>query len=351
MYALTGTYAPADLTPAAGTVEITPDVVSVAGDVVIVQHPVVATLDDLGAIAVEVVASDDPSWRLTDGQRMPYIIRENVTGLRRAWMAYLDGTGGDIADLVPLPEAPDMGQGYLTQAAGDLRYVNSDGDTMTAPLAWSGPLGGQGAIGIVPDVGGEALQVASDEGLLARAPYIVLDSQSLHLTLTGGALDAPLVVVGFDQLGGAILGWGPPISTAWEVNDSTETPVTIKQANSSVPSAWVALGLSGTVPVDLEPGQASVALVLPVVNSSTRTGEMEMGIKVGAGAVVSSGHRVAISAGQDSTVAINAVNVKDYTQGDVVEFYARVVTASNTQFSLVMDAAPGNAAVVRVVGN
>jgi hypothetical protein len=122
MYELTGSYAPANSSPAYGWVEVVPDIVAVAGGVTIVQQPVRAALQD-GSFTLSVIASDDPSWQLGDGQRMPYIIRETIDGLERGWMAYLDGTGGDIADLTPLAEAPDLGGGYLTQNQGDTRYV------------------------------------------------------------------------------------------------------------------------------------------------------------------------------------------------------------------------------------
>lgn len=122
MYTLTGSYAPADGSPAAGWVDVTPDIVAVADRVTIVQYPVQTVLSG-GSFSLDVIPSDDPSWALPDGQRMPYIIRESVEGLQRGWMAYLDGAGGDIADLVPLVEAPDLGGGYLTQSQGDARYV------------------------------------------------------------------------------------------------------------------------------------------------------------------------------------------------------------------------------------
>lgn len=122
MYTLTGSYAPANGSPAYGWVDVTPDIVAVADGVTIVQQPVRAALQG-GSFSLTVIASDDPGWNLPDGQRMPYIIQESVDGLQRGWMAYLDGTGGDVADLVPLVEAPDLGGGYLTQSQGDARYV------------------------------------------------------------------------------------------------------------------------------------------------------------------------------------------------------------------------------------
>ncbi len=103
---LSGTYGKADVNPGSGYVDIVPMVSQANDKIVIVQEQVHADLDGEGRFSVTLIPSDDDGW--VSGP-IPYIFREFVNGRTSQWMAYVYAAGPyDIADLVPLDEAPDM---------------------------------------------------------------------------------------------------------------------------------------------------------------------------------------------------------------------------------------------------
>lgn len=110
MITVTGQYVTAAGIPASGWVAFTPDVSAAHDDRIVTQSPIVGELDASGAFSITLIASDDPGWALPDGQSMPYVITESVTGLQSGWMAYVNGPGPvDISELSPLTVAPHVG--------------------------------------------------------------------------------------------------------------------------------------------------------------------------------------------------------------------------------------------------
>jgi hypothetical protein len=157
MVTVTGTYHDAAGNPATGAVALTPDVSAVNAGHIITQAPVLAVLDSDGSFTAQVVASDDPGWEFADGVRMPYIVTEDVSGLRSGWMAYIDGPGPvDVSDLVPLSAAPsfptvDPADYQLRSEKGQPRgYVPLDDQgRIASPTINSAALTG---VNTVPDV-------------------------------------------------------------------------------------------------------------------------------------------------------------------------------------------------------
>lgn len=113
---VTGTYLLADGVPATGTVSFQPTVVAAytADPAVITSNAVTVDLDDTGSFTVELLASDDPSWRavddLGDPADVPYEIREDITDARvRTFYAYIYAPGPvDITELVPVGYPPQF---------------------------------------------------------------------------------------------------------------------------------------------------------------------------------------------------------------------------------------------------
>jgi hypothetical protein len=142
---VTGRYALADDTPAAGTVLLTPVAVAGMSDGtkrLITRHSVMSRLDEEGVASFQVLASDDPGW-MTDGPVL-YEVAEYIAGARgKAYQVFIPGPGPvDLADLQPVDEPQTVapypvpgppGEG-ISEADGDARYVNVTGDAMTGGL-------------------------------------------------------------------------------------------------------------------------------------------------------------------------------------------------------------------------
>jgi hypothetical protein len=143
-------YENADGVPAKGNVSLTP--VQVAGNSLpdkrlVTRHTVVEPLDSDGRVSMQVLASDDPDWRVPEG--VPYEVREYMAGGRgRAYIVFIAGPGPvDLLDLQPVedvqtvapypvpgpagPEGPP-GLGIRILSAvptvADLPAVGEDGD-------------------------------------------------------------------------------------------------------------------------------------------------------------------------------------------------------------------------------
>ena len=125
-----GPFLATDGTPLWGRIEFTPMVAGVddTPDVrIITEATVVAELDEMGRISIEVTASDDAGWRTTGP--VPYRIAYRVPGLNTAHTAYLNGPGPvDLADVIVLEDPPIPGHIYSGPPP-----ILQEGDTVTLP--------------------------------------------------------------------------------------------------------------------------------------------------------------------------------------------------------------------------
>jgi hypothetical protein len=153
---VTAAYTTADDLPAAGVVRFAPVLSAVDGTPdprIVTQAQVLGVLDDAGLLSVSVIASDDPGWR-TDGP-VPYQIREQVDGRWTVWTGYLLGPGPvDLADIVPVTDAPDVGTIPTPGPAGPTGPTGPTGATgatgpqgATGATGATGPQGATGATG------------------------------------------------------------------------------------------------------------------------------------------------------------------------------------------------------------
>lgn len=354
---VTATRTAADGAPDTGTISLAPIVPAPNTDPkrTVTQAPVSADLDEQGAWTVAVTASDDPDWA-TDGP-VPYTVTERLGGLRRQWTAYIDGPGPvDLDDLQPLVEVdpPAAAADWLTPAEGDARYlVRETGGIVRGPIVlWrEGGVLAAGQIAVVPDPGtpgGDALELKSDDGILIRGPYLVLDTTNLVIVQPGGEVGSPLVVAGFDALGGALMGWGAPVVPAYQVVDSTEAPVTIKAAGAAVPSPWVPLGLEVVCAETIAAGTGTLAFSMVLLNPTGRSGSVEYGLQINGSAPFAREVRQDVPANFNATVALSIINARDITAGDTLTLVARCVEQSHAQFAVSMEASAAEPARLRV---
>ena len=274
--------------------------------------------------------------------------------------------------MVPLaapPAGPAVGDTYFDTTMGQARTwdgvgwsegidgkVDRTGDVMSGSLVFTGDLGGLGRLVVSEDSGNpgsDALHVHADDGMVVDAAYYVLDTQNPVMTMSGGVTGSPLQIAGFDSLGGALLGWGAPLSVSLEVEDTNEGTVVIKPAGplSGGVSPWVSLGLVVVVPEDVLAGEASITFVVPLVNgTSNRSGTVEFGVGVGGSPVVElpTNPTVAVPAGFNQSFGLTSVNLSPYPAGTALELWARVVQQNNNQFTVSMVGSPGFPGVFRV---
>lgn len=241
---------------------------------------------------------------------------------------------------------------YISERISDAKYLNSDGDTIFGPFTVSrfSPQA-SGTIEAVEDPGnpgGGALEVRSDDGIIIRGPYFVLDTQNPVLTMTGAVVGSPLIVVGFDSLGGAILGWGAPVVPAYDIQDTTETPVTIKAGGTPINQNWVPLGLTITIDRDIAIAEEVLFFESILVNSTSRTGTVEFGVSINGADPISRDVFLQISSNFSQVMAISAINRVPASSGDVLDLRARVTQNNNNQFELIMAASASEPAIFRL---
>jgi len=231
----------------------------------------------------------------------------------------------------------------------DTSKVSKAGDTMIGPLNFEGANSAIATIAMIPDPGtpgSDALEINSPEGFIVRSPYTVLDSDNLILTLPAPQLGSSLIIAGVDSFGGAQIGYQAPAPSAYSVQDTKTTPVTIKVAGAPISAGWVDLDLDVLLTVDVLANTATELISVPLVNATTRTGVIELGLRVN-GVVNPQVVSQQIPANFDSFISISGPLTAAFHVNDVIELVARVVSNSHDSFELIMDADVGAVATFR----
>lgn len=158
MSTVIGVWEFADGVPDVGTVTVQPAVT--ATDLtptprIITQGPVTGVLDDVGAVTLDVLASDDDGWVLEDNAPMPYLVTERLKSGYRSYAVLLMGAGPhDLATLQPL-EGVDVAPYPVPGPVGPVGPVGPQGpqgatgadSTVPGPVGPQGPTGPTGPTG------------------------------------------------------------------------------------------------------------------------------------------------------------------------------------------------------------
>jgi hypothetical protein len=221
MAAVTTTYEFADGTPDEGTVTLQPAIT--ASDLtpqprIITQGPVTAALDDLGAVSLDVLASDDDGWALEDSAPMPYLVTERLKSGYRSYAVVLIGPGPhDLATLQPL-EGTDVAP---YPVPGPVGPVGPQGDTgpqgpqgVPGP---TGPEGPQGPQGVKGDTGATGPAIG---GILTTKGDIAARDATTAVRVPVGTIGQKLIS---DSAAAAGVRWADEISAVTLLADLPAT--------------------------------------------------------------------------------------------------------------------------------
>ena len=263
--------------------------------------------------------------------------------------------GGEHNDLLAIQGGSATERYHLTEAQWNSigtggAYLPTAGGTMTGPITMQGAQGEQGIISMLPDPGtpgSDYLLIDSQDGMIFKAPYIVIDTDSPILTMPGPAVGSMVVVSGVDSFGGALLGYQAQAAPGYSIQDTTTVPVVIKTAGSAPITPWVELGLTVILGEDMPAGTVTTMFDMILSNPTSRSGVVEFGFKLN-GVALGRDITQAIPANFNSTVAVSIPLVNGYTAGDDIRLIARVTSNSNNGFALTMAASVTDVAVFRI---
>ena len=259
--------------------------------------------------------------------------------------------GSTVASGVSFTPYGDIGSTNVQDAIQELddEKVSKTGDSMTGPLVFVGAQLATATFAMTPDPGtpgSDYLDIDSPDGMILRAPYIILDTDNPILTMPGPQIGSRVVVAGIDAFGGANLGYESAPEPGYTVSDTQTSNVVIKVGGTAPPTAWIPLGLTVTLTKDIPANTATVMFDMLLTNPTNRSGVVEFGMNVN-GTDVGRDITQQISANWNSTIAMSVPLLSAYSEGDVVSLVARVISNSNNGFALTMTATVDDPAIMR----